>query len=206
MKGTIASLIVLALELTLCLVSPQWRLIDVNNSQICFKNLLKKYDVSATHYEYLNIGPLFSSRIPKMDNIRQDLSLRITKMDNMPEHFSSNHTQTEKALLITGIVLIIISAITLSIIEFCSNKSRFDQYHIWLHLINVILLTISLILLIIGFYSLQHTLKHPLNGVAALGFFIGILFIVMLITHSAIMFWTHRNRDMYDTKIEKVVM
>jgi len=190
MKATIVSLGLLALELTLCLVSPRWRLIDVNNSQTCFKNLLAKYNTTSTHHQYLHVGPLFSSRIAKIDNI--------------PQHFPSDHTRTETALLITGVVLIIISAVTLSSIEFCSNKSGFNRYRVWLHLINVILLTISLVLLIVGFYSLQHILKQPLNGTAALGFFIGILFIVMLATHSAITFWRYRV-DMCNPKVEKVV-
>jgi hypothetical protein len=191
MKGTIASLVLIALELILCLVSSRWGLIEVNNSQICFKPLLARYNISSTHHQYLHVGPIFSSRV--------------AKVDNTPHHFPSNHAATETALLITGIVLIIISAVTLSVIEFCSNKSGFNRHHIWLHLINVILLTISLILLIIGFYLLQHIFKQPLNGAAALGFFIGILFIVMLATHSAITFWTH-YQEMYNRKIEKVAI
>lgn len=190
MKGTIASLALLALELTLCLISSRWRLIEVKDSQICFKNILTRYNTSSTHHQYLHVGPLYSSRIPKTDAI--------------PEHFSSIHTKTEIALFITGISLIVISAITLASIEFFTKKSGFYRYHIWLHLLNVILLTLSLILLIVGFYSLQHVLKQPLNGIGALGFFIGILFIVMLATHSAIIFWTH-TRDMHTKEIEKVV-
>ncbi|CAF1222230.1 unnamed protein product [Rotaria sordida] len=186
MKGTIASLVLLALELTLCLISSRWRSVDVDDSQICFKNFFLRFNTSSTKHQYLHVGPLFSSRISKMDNI--------------PEHFSSDHAKTEIILLIIGIVLIIISAINLSFIEFCSIKSIFNRYRIWFYLINVFLLTISLIILIIGFYSLQHMLKQPLNGTAALGFFIGILFIVMLATHSAITFWTHA-RDMRTNKI-----
>jgi hypothetical protein len=189
MKGTIVSLVLLALELILCLVSPRWRLIDVNDSQICFKNFLVQFNTSSNH-RYLHVGPLYSSRIVKGDNI--------------PEHFTLNHAKTETALIITGIVLIIISAITLSSLELCSTKSFFNRYRIWFHLVNVILLTISLILLIVGFYSLQHTIQQPLNGGAALGFFLGILFIVMLATHSAIAFWTH-NGYMCNTKNEKVI-
>jgi hypothetical protein len=189
MKGTIASLVLLALELTLCLVSTRWRSIDVNNSQICFKNLLAQFNTSSTHHQYLHVGPLFSSRTAKINNV--------------PQYFSTDHAKTETALFITGIILIVISAITLSSIEFCSNKSGFNRYRIWLYLVNVILLTISLILLMVGFYSLQHILKQPLNGAAALGFFIGILFIVMLATHSATKFWT-QTRDICNTKIEKV--
>lgn len=190
MKGTIASLALLALELTLCLVSSRWQLFEVKDSQICFKNILTRYNTSSTHHQYLHVGPLYSSRIPKTDTI--------------PEHFSSAHTTTEIALFVTGIVLIIISAITLSSIEFCTKKSGFYRYHMWLHLLNVILLTISLILLIVGFYSLQHILKQPLNGVGALGFFIGILFIVMLGTHSGMTFWKE-TRDVCNKKLEKVV-
>jgi hypothetical protein len=190
MKGTIVSLLLLALELILCLVSPRWRSINVNDSQICLKNLLARFNTSTSHHQYLHVGPLFSSRI--------------VKVNNTPEHFPSDHAKDETALLITGVVIIIISAITLSVIEFCSSKPIFNRYRIWLHLINVILLTISLIILIVGFYSFQHILKQPLNGSAALGFFIGILFIVMLATHSATTFWNDA-RDMYNTKIEKVV-
>jgi hypothetical protein len=148
MKGTIASLVLLALELTLCLVSSRWGFIEVNNSHICFKPLLQRYTASTTNHEYLH-------------------------------------------------------AVTLSIIEFCSNKSGYNHHHIWLHLINVILLTMSLILLIVGFYLLQHILKQPLNGAAALGFFIGILFVVVLATHSAITFWSHYQHES-DIQIEKV--
>lgn len=189
MKGTIASLVLLALELTLCLVSSRWGFIEVNNSHICFKPLLQRYTASTTNHEYLHAGPLFSTLV--------------SQADNTPHHISSNHAQTETALLITGIVLIITSAVTLSIIEFCSNKSGYNHHHIWLHLINVILLTMSLILLIVGFYLLQHILKQPLNGAAALGFFIGILFVVVLATHSAITFWSHYQHES-DIQIEKV--
>jgi len=189
MKGTIASLVGLALELTICLVSSRWGFIEVNNSHICFKPLLSRYNTSTVHHQYLHAGPLFSTSV--------------SKADNSPHHFSSDHAKTETALLITGIVLIIISAVTLSIIEFCSNKSGFNRHHIWLHLINVILLTMSLILLIVGFYLLQNIFKQPLNGAGALGFFIGILFIVVLATHSAIAFWSHYQNES-NTNIKKV--
>jgi hypothetical protein len=77
MKGTIASLLLLALELTLCLVSPRWRSINVNDSQICLKNLLARFNTSTSHHQYLHVGPLFSSRI--------------VKVNNTPEHFPSDH-------------------------------------------------------------------------------------------------------------------
>ncbi|CAF3550110.1 unnamed protein product [Rotaria sp. Silwood1] len=187
MKGTIASLVLLALELTLCLISSRWHSVDVDDSQICFKNLFLRFNTSSSKHQSLHVGPLFSTHI--------------SKIDNAPEHFSSDHAKTEIALLITGIVLIIISAVCLSLIEFCSSKSIFNRYRIWFYLVNVLLLTMSLIILIVGFYSLQHILKQPLNGAAALGFFIGILFIVMLATHSAITFWTHA----WDMRTKKVV-
>ncbi len=190
MKGTIASLVLLALELTLCLVSSRWGFIEVNNNHICFKPLLQQYTTNSVHHEYLHAGPLFSTRV--------------SKGDNAPHHFPSDHAKTESALLITGIVLIITSAVTLSIIEFCSTKSIYNRRHIWLHLINVVLLTMSLILLVVGFYLLQHVLRQPLNGAAALGFFIGILFVVALATHSAIAFWSH-YRNESELNIEKVL-
>ncbi|CAF1198004.1 unnamed protein product [Adineta steineri] len=192
MKGTITSLVLLALELTLCLISSHWRSIDVNDSEICFKNIFTQFNTSPTEHQYLHVGPIFSSRI--------------TKVDNFPEHFTSDHARMETGLLITGIVLIAISAITLSSVEFCSNKSFINRYRIWLHLLNVILLTMSLIILIVGFYLLQHTLKQPLNGAGAIGFFVGILFIVMLGTHSAIKFWGNYH-DKYEThQVVKVII
>jgi hypothetical protein len=189
MKGTISSLVLLALELILCLISSRWGFIDITDSQICFKKLLTRFNTSS-HHQYLHIGPLYSTRI--------------IRAQNTPEHIPSDHAKPESALLITGIALIITSAVILSAIEFCSTKAIVNKYRDWLHFVNVILLTSSLVILIVGFYSLQHVLKQPLNGAAALGFFIGILFIVMLATHSAITFWTHIwNR--HDTKIQKVV-
>lgn len=101
--------------------------------------------------------------------------------------------------MIAGIILIVMSAIILSAIQFCANKSKFHRYRRWLHLVNVILLTISLVVLVVGFYLLQHVLQQPLNGKAALGFFIGILFIVMLGTHSTIMFWS--STEKYEVKV-----
>ncbi|UJR14213.1 hypothetical protein I4U23_001206 [Adineta vaga] len=191
MKGTIASLVLLALELTLCLVSSRWRSIDVNDGEICFKNIFTRFNTSPIEHQSLNVGPIFSSRV--------------TKMDHIPEHFISNNTRTETSLLITGIIVIIISAITLSFVEFCSNKSIFNRYRVWLHLVNVILLIISLVILIVGFYFLQHRLKQPLNGAGALGFFIGILFIVMIGTHSAIAFW-NQCRNTWEPNVEKVLV
>jgi hypothetical protein len=185
MKGTIASLVLLALELTICLVSPNWRQVNVSDAQICFKPFLIQFNVEPSEHHQLHVGPLFSTRINRMDNI--------------PEHFQSNHAQTATAFLIAGIVLIVVSAITLSAIQFCADKSMFHRYRRWLHLGNVILLTISLIVLIVGFYSLQHILQQPLNGRAALGFFIGILFIVALGTHSAMMFWSCTEK--YEVKV-----
>ena len=176
MKGTIATLVLVVLELTLCLVSPRWRLVDLNESQICVKNLLARFNTSSLNHRYLHVGPLFSSRI--------------VRTDRAPEHFSSNHAKAETALLIGGIVLLVASAIALSSMEFCLDRSTYARCRLWLHLVNVILLAISLILLIVGFYLLQHLLKQPLNGGAAMGFFIGILFIVMLATHSGMEFWS----------------
>ena len=190
MKGTIASLALLALELTICLLSSRWHFIDVNNNQICFKPFLSRYNTSAAQHKYLHVGPIYSTHV--------------SKVDNTPHHFTSNHTTMESSFLITGVVLIIVSAVTLSLIEFCSDKSGFKRYHMWLHLINVILLTLSLILLIVGFYFLQYMLKQPLNDAGALGFFIGILFIVMLATHSGISFWRD-YQETYEHQIQKVV-
>ncbi|CAF2993463.1 unnamed protein product [Rotaria sp. Silwood2] len=190
MKGTIASLVLLALELTICLISSRWHSVNVDDSEICFKNLFLRFNTSSSKHQYLHVGPLFSSHV--------------SKMDDTPEYFSSDHAKTETVLLMTGIVLILISAISLSFIEFCSSKSVFNQYRIWFYLVNVLLLTISLIILIVGFYSLQHALKQSLNGAAALGFFIGILFIVMLATHSAITFWTYTS-NMRTKKVETIV-
>ncbi|CAF0738426.1 unnamed protein product [Adineta ricciae] len=191
MKGTIASLILVALELTLCLVSSRWRTVDVTDSEICFKNIFTRFNTSPVEHQALNVGPIFASRI--------------SKMDGTPEHFTSEHTRFETSLLIAGIVVIIVSAITLSFVEFCSNKTIFNRYRVWLHLVNVIFLTISLIILIVGFYSLQHRLKQPLNGAGAFGFFVGILFIVMLGTHSAIAFIT-QYRNTWEPNVEKVMM
>ena len=191
MKGTISSLVLLALELILCLVSSRWGSIEVHDSQICFKNILMRTNTSSLRHEYLHVGPVYSTRI--------------SKVDKAPHHFFSDYAKPEIALLITGIALIIISAVILSSIEFCSSKTFFIRNRIWLHLINVILLTCSLVILIVGFYSLQHVLKQPLNGAAALGFFIGILFIVMIATHSAITVWNDAW-NMHKTKIEKVAV
>ncbi|CAF3371012.1 unnamed protein product [Rotaria socialis] len=191
MKGTIASLVLLALELTLCLVSSRWHSVEVNDTQICFKNLFVRFNTSSSKHQYLHVGPLYSSRL--------------VKADNTFESSSTDHAKTETILIITGIGFIIISAITLSSIEFCLSKSFIDRYRIWFHLVNVILLIISLIILIVSFYSLQHMFKHSLNGVAALGFFIGILFMVALTTHSAITFWAD-IWHMRNKKIEKVAI
>lgn len=185
MKGTIASLVLLALELTFCLVSPSWRQVNVNDAQICFKPFLTQFNAVPSQHHELQVGPLFSSRI--------------TRVSNIPEHFQSNHAQMAAAFMIAGIILIVMSAIILSAIQFCANKSKFHRYRRWLHLVNVILLTISLVVLVVGFYLLQHVLQQPLNGKAALGFFIGILFIVMLGTHSAIMFWS--STEKYEVKV-----
>ena len=190
MKGTIIALITLALELTLCLLSSRWGLIDVNKTQICFKPLLNQYNISHHHHQNLHAGPLFSTSI--------------SRKDPTPSHFSSDHAKTECILLITGIGLIILSAIILSTIEFCLKKSQSNRYHLWLHLLNVFFLTASLILLIIGFHLLQHIIKQPLNGAAALGFFLGILIIVILATHSAMTFWLHYQNDSHLTN-EKVI-
>ena len=190
MKGTIISLFTIALELTLCLLSSRWGLIDVNKTQICFKPLLNQYNISPHHHQHLYTGPLFSTSI--------------SRKDPLPSHFPSDHAKTECILLMTGIGLIVLSAIVLSSIEFCLKKSLSNRSHLWLHLLNVFLLTASLILLIIGFHLLQHIFKQPLNGAAALGFFLGILFIVILATHSAITFWSHYQHLSHPT-IEKVI-
>lgn len=191
MKGTIISLITLALELTLCLLSSRWGLIDVNKTQICFKPLLNQYNISPHHHQHLHAGPLFSTSISRKDPI--------------PSHFSSDHARLECILLMIGIALIVLSAIILSTIEFCLKKSQTNRYHLWLHLLNVFLLTASLILLIIGFHLLQHIVKQPLNGAAALGFFLGILFIVILATHSAMTFWSDYQKSS-QTIHEKVII
>lgn len=175
MKGTIASLVLVAAELTICLISTKWGSVEVNDNEICFKNLFVRFNTSSARHQNLHVGPLYASHT--------------LKSDKSSEYFPSDHAKTETILIITGIGLIIFSAICLSSIEFCLKKSFVNQYRIWFHFANVIMLTISIVVLVVGFYLLQHVLKHPLNGIAALGFFIGILFLVMLATHSAITFW-----------------
>lgn len=185
MKGIIGALALLAIELTTCLLSSRWHFIDVNNSQICFKPFLQKYQTNVRHHQFLNVGPIYSTRTNRFDRV--------------PHHFMSNHGTIELPLLIAGVALIFTAAIALSIVEFCAKKFGYKRYHMWLHLINVTLLTISLILLIVGFYLLQHFTQQPLNGAAALGFFIGILFIVVLVTFSGREFWTYYAKtDSYD--------
>jgi hypothetical protein len=190
MKGIITSLSLLALELTLCLVSPHWRSIDVTDAQICFKPLLARFNTSSMHHQYLHIGPLFSSRI--------------VRIDNTPQHFPSKHARMETALFVSGVAAILISAIILSVIEFCTSRKSLHRCRRWFYLINVILLMVSLVTISFGYYSLEHHLQQPMNGTAALGFYIGILFIVVLGTHSAITFWTHPE-DMWNVNMEKMI-
>lgn len=176
MKRTIASLALLALELTLCFISSKWGMINVKDSEICFKPLLARMNVSSSHHRYLQMGPMMSARF--------------RHNEVLPEHFSHWQTQLETALLIGGIAIIVATATILCSLQCCLPTPTMERYRPWLHLINMLFLTISLIVLITGFYLLQHAMKQPLNGAAALGFFIGILFIVILATHSAIRFWT----------------
>ena len=185
MKATIVSLLMLGLELTICLISPDWRVFNVQQSEYCFKPFLSRFNVSSLNHNTLHVGPLFSARF--------------VKTITTPEHFTLNHAKFETSLLIAGIVLIITSAVILSIIECFDHQPVIARSRPWFHLANAIILTISLIVLVVGFYSLQHALHHAVNGAAAIGFFIGILFVVMLITHSGISFWlyiqSHSNDD-----------
>ena len=175
MKRTIVSLAFLALELSLCFISSKWGVIEVKDAEICFKPLLQRHNVSSSHHRQLQLGPILSARF------RHD--------DSLPEHFAQRQTTLETALLISGIAFIVISALVLASLQCFLPRKSMEHYRPWLHLINMIFLTISLVVLISGFYLLQHAFHHPLNGAAALGFFVGILFIVILATHSAIRFW-----------------
>lgn len=190
MKSIILSLIVLSLELTICLISPQWRLLDVQNSEICFKPFLNRFNATSLQHNALHIGPLFSSRL--------------MKMDNSVEHFGLNHSKVETALLISGIALIFMCAALLSVVECFGAFSLVKTYRHWFYFGNAVILTVSLLIMLTGFYKLQHNLQQPMNGSAAFGFLIGILFVVMLITHSILSFWmniTNSNR----VKTEKIL-
>lgn len=175
MKRTIASLAFLALELTLCFVSSKWGVIEVKDAEICFKPFLRQMNISTHHHRQFQMGPMLSARFP------HDHPL--------PEHFAHQQTKLETALLISGIVLIVLSAVVLASLQYFLPTKSMERYRPWLHLINMIFLTISFIVLICGFYLFQHAFKQPLNGAAAFGFLVGILFIVILATHSAIRFW-----------------